>query len=516
MQEEVVGNRLIAKNATMLYLRMFVTLAISFYTSRIVLKALGVSDYGIYNVVGGVIVMISTLTGALGGATSRFLTFALGKKDLENLKTTFSTAFYIHLSLAILFVIVAESIGVWFVNTQLVIPDGRMGAANWVFQAAILSTALGMTQTPYSASITSHEKMGTFAYIAIADSILKLGIAFIVLYSAVDHLVLYSILLMILSVSFRLYYRFYCIRHFEECHLMLRFDKKLFRQMLSFSGWSMVGSLSLMAWQQGVIILINRFFGTLINAAVGIAGQVQGILYAFSGNVNVAFRPQIIKSYANGDYERFNYLIALGSKFAVLITILTTVPFFFNIDFLMSVWLDEVPVSAPVLFQILIFSNFFNSFNPYLLVGISASGKIKGRVICVSILYAVFLLLTYFILKYTHSYFISYAFGVLTSPISTIIAVIILKRIVKEYRVGKFILKTYLPMTMVALGSIYVAWSIALLDLNPWMQFFLTVLGCSCFVLFSVYSWVLDTHSKQIFMNFVKSKLHIRNIIIFK
>lgn len=510
MQEEVVGNRLIAKNATMLYLRMFVTLAISFYTSRIVLKALGVSDYGIYNVVGGVIVMISTLTGALGGATSRFLTFALGKKDLEKLKITFSTAFYIHLALAVMFVVVAESIGVWFVNTQLVIPEGRMGAANWVFQAAILSTVLGMTQTPYSATITSHERMAAFAYIAILNAIFKLSIAFVVLFSSVDHLILYSILLMVLSVSFRLYYRYYCVKNFEECRLMLKFDKGLFKQMLSFSGWSMVGGLSLMAWQQGVNILINRFFGTLINAAVGVAAQVQGILYSFSGNVNVAFRPQIIKSYASGDYERFNYLIGMGSKFAVMVTLLTTVPFFFNIDFLMSIWLDEVPVSAPTLFQILIFTNFFNSFNPYLAVGVSASGRIRSKNIAMLILYTVFLLSTYIILRLTHSYFISYAFGVLSSPTSTIITVVILKRIVNEYRVRDFILKTYLPMTMVAIGSVLIAWWISNFGINPWLQFGGSVVFCSTFVILSVVYGVLDKHSRLVLESYVKSKIPFR------
>ena len=508
MQEEVVGNRLIAKNATMLYLRMFVTMAISFYTSRIVLKALGVSDYGIYNVVGSAIVMISTLTGALGGATSRFLTFALGKKDMENLKTTFSTAFYIHLTLAILFVVVAESVGVWFVNTQLVIPEGRMGAANWVFQAAILSTALGMTQTPYSASITSHERMGAFAYIAIVNSVLKLSIAFIVLISAVDHLVLYSILLMILSISFRLYYRYYCIKNFEECRLRLIFDKDLFKRMLSFSGWSMVGSLSLMGWQQGVNILINRFFGTLINAAVGVAGQVQGILYAFSGNVNVAFRPQIIKSYAIGDFQRFNYLIGMGSKFSVLITILTTVPLYFSIDFLMSIWLDEVPASAPALFQILIYSNFFNSFNPYLYVGISASGRIKWRNIMSFFLYSFYLIATYFVLKYTHSYLIAYAFGVLCSPTDTIICVILLKKLVSEYNVRAFLLKTYLPMTFVAFVSLGIAWSISLLDMNSWLRFFSSVLLCSIVVISIVLYGVLDSYSRYILINYVKGKIH--------
>lgn len=510
MQDQVVGNRLIAKNATMLYLRMFVTLAISFYTSRIVLKALGVSDYGIYNVVGGVIVMISTLTGALGGATSRFLTFALGKKDMENLKTTFSTAFYIHLSLALLFVVVAESIGVWFVNTQLVIPEGRMGAANWVFQAAILSTTLGMTQTPYSASITSHERMAAFAYIAIADAVLKLSIAFIVLYSSVDHLVLYSILLMILSVSFRLYYRYYCIKNFEECRLRLIFDKNLFKRMLSFSGWSMVGSLSLMFKNQGVNILINRFFGTLINAAVGVAGQVQGILYAFSGNVSVAFRPQIIKSYAAGDYARMNELVGMGAKFSSLVTILTTIPFIFSMRFLMSLWLEKVPVGAVEICQILLFTNFFNSFNPYLFMGVNASGRIRNMNIALSILYIFSLFITYVILKLTHSYLLSYSIGILSAPASTIIYVVILKKLVPEFRVGVFFLKTYIPMTVVAVSSLLLAWLLSNVGLNQLLSFLLVAVACTSFVCFSVYFCVLDAHAREIFMNFVSSKLHFR------
>lgn len=509
MPEEPTGNRLIAKNATMLYLRMFVTMAISFYTSRVVLKALGVSDYGIYNVVGGVIVMISTLTGALGGATSRFLTYALGKKDMENLKITFSTAFYIHLALAMLFVVVAESVGVWFVNTQLVIPEGRMGAANWVFQAVIVSTALGMTQVPYSASITSHEKMATFAYIAILDAVMKLCIAFIVLISPTDHLKLYSILLMAMSIGFQLYYRFYCIRHFDECHITRRFDKGIFKEMLSFSGWSMVGSLSLMFKNQGVNILINRFFGTLINAAVGVASQVQGILYAFSGNVSVAFRPQIIKSYAAGDYARMNELVEMGAKFSSMVTILTTIPFIFSMQFLMSIWLEEVPVGAVEICQILLFTNFFNSFNPYLAMGINASGRIRNMNIAVSILYIGSLALTYVILKLSHSYILSYSIGILSAPASTVIYVIILKKLVSEFRVGAFFLKAYIPMALVAIVSLLLAWFLSNLGFNQLVSFLLVAVICTSFVCFSVYTWVLDAHSKKIFMNFVRSKLHI-------
>lgn len=504
---EAGSNKLIAKNAVALYLRMFVTMAISFYTSRVLLMALGVSDYGIRTVVGGVIVMISVLTGTLGNSTARFLTFALGRGNMDEMKLTFSTAFFIHLSLAILFFLVSETVGLWFVNTQLVIPEGRMVAANFVYQASVVGTVMGMTQNPYSTSITAHEKMGAFAYIQILNSVLKLGITFIVLYSAMDHLILYSILILLLSIAFQIYYRLYCIKRFEECKLVWKFDKSLFKQMMWFSGWGMIGSLTLMGLQQGTTILINRFFGTLINAAVGVASQVQGLLYAFTGNVNVAFRPQIIKSYATGDYGRFNFLIAMGSKFSSFITILTTVPFYFNISFLMDIWLDEVPKGAVEIFQILIISNFFNSFNTYLNVGIDASGKIKSKNIALSILYILFLILTYIILKLTHSYIISYIFGIFTAPISTIIMSVILKTTIKEYKIQEFFLQTFIPMTVVAFGSVVLAWFINSLLLYDWLKFILTAIVCTVFELFSVLYFVLDNNSRLIFIKFVKSKI---------
>lgn len=511
MQDQVVGNRLIAKNATMLYLRMFVTLAISFYTSRIVLKALGVSDYGVYNVVGGVIVMISTLTGALGGATSRFLTFALGKKDLDNLKLTFSTAFYIHLSLAVLFVVVAESIGVWFVNTQLVIPEGRMGAANWVFQAAILSTAMGMTQTPYSASITSHERMGAFAYIAILDAVIKLGIAFVVLYSSVDHLKLYSILLMVMSVGFQLYYRFYCIRHFDECHITRRFDKRIFREMLSFSGWSMVNSIAFTISQQGTNVFINRFFGTLINAAAGVAGQVQGILFAFAGNASVAFRPQIIKEYAVGNYKRVEELIDLGTSLTVFLVMMTTVPIFFCLQFLMSLWLVEVPVGAVAICQVMLISNFLLSFNPFMNFAIIASGKIRNQNILFSILHFLYFFCIYLILKLGSNYIWIYLFSATFGPISTGIYIYYLKKYMPSFSAGGFIAKIMIPGMIICAVSCFIGYVIYSLNLNPWLQCVVTFLLCDTMVCLLSYRFLLTEANRKQALAYIKSILHLKS-----
>ena len=272
----------------------------------------------------------------------------------------------------------------------------------------------------------------------------------------------------------------------------------------------MVGSLSLMFKNQGINILINRFFGTLINAAVGVASQVQGLLYAFTGNVSVAFRPQIIKSYAAGNYVRMNELVGMGAKFSSMVTILTTIPFIFSMRFLMSIWLEEVPVGAVEICQILLFTNFFNSFNPYLLMGVNASGRIRNMNIALSILYILSLFITYVILKLTHSYLLSYSIGILSAPASTIIYVVILKKLVPEFRVGEFFLKTYIPMALVAILSLMLAWLLSNIGLNQLISFLLVAIVCTSFVCFSVYTWVLDAHSKQIFMNFVKSKLQIR------
>ena len=506
MNEELSGNRLIAKNATLLYIRMFFTMAISFYTSRIVLQALGVSDYGIYNVVGGTIVLIDVLVAALGSATSRFLTFALGKNDPDNLKKTFSTAAWVHMGLAFAFVLVAETVGLWFVNTQLVIPEGRMIAANWVYQAAIVNFAMGITQTPYNASITSHEHMSVFAYIAVINALCKLGIAILVLCYSGDHLILYSILLMVLAISFRIYYRYYCVRHFEECHITKQFDKPLLKEMVAFSSWNMLGSVTLTFKNQGVNILINRFFGTLLNAASGVALQVQGLLYAFTGNIKVAFNPQIIKSYAAEKYGRVNELVGLGTKFTALVTILTTIPFIFNMDFLMSIWLKEVPKGAVAICQILLFANFFNSFNTFVYTTIIASGKIKNLNISLSAFYIAVFIGTWIVLRLTHSYVWAYILGLVSCPLSTIVYLFLLKRLMPAFSARAFVNNTYLPLFGTGLASLGLAALLSKLLTNPLVSFLCIAVICTSFVMIVAYFFVFDKYVREQIKVFIKSK----------
>lgn len=505
MGEEITNNRLIAKNATMLYIRMFFTMAISFYTSRIVLQALGVSDYGIYNVVGGVTAFVSFFTASLNGATSRFLTYALGKNDVENLKLTFSTAAWVHICMAGFFVLLAETIGLWFVNTQLIIPEDRMVAANWVYQASVVSVLTSITQTPYSASITSHERMSAFAYIAIISALLKLGIAVVVLIYDEDHLILYSILLLLLSICFRIYYRYYCVKHFEECHITTGFDRALFKEMLLFSGWNFLGTTMLTFKHQGLNILMNRFFGTLLNAASGIALQVQGLLYAFTSNISSAFNPQIIKSYAASNYGRVNELIGLGTKFTALVTCLTTIPFIFNMDYLLGLWLGEFPQSATFICQALLFANIFNSFNSFIGTAIIATGKIKYKNIIMSCIYLLFLFGAYFLMKFAHSYIGAYICDVLTIPIATLVCMVLLKKVMPAFSARMFLKKTYFPMILVFVASMTIAALISSNISSPWLSLIVIFLVCDSFVLISTYFFVLDQYARDLIKKYVKS-----------
>lgn len=498
------NNKTIAKNATMLYIRMFFTMAISFYTSRIVLQALGVSDYGIYNVVGGITVLVNVLISALGSSTSRFLTYALGKNNLENLKLTFSTAAWIHIGLALVFVLLSETIGLWFVNTQLVIPERRMIAANWVYQASVVTVAIGITQTPYSASITSHERMSAFAYITVINALCKLGIAAIVLYCSGDHLILYSILLVVSSLIFQLYYRYYCIQHFEECHITDHFDKTVLKKMLMFSSWAMTRSISLTFKNQGVNILINRFFGTIFNASAGIALQIQGLLYAFTGNITMAFGPQITKSYAAANYQRVNSLIEMGVQFTALVTTLTTIPFIFNMDFLMSIWLKEVPSGAVVICQICLLANFLNSFNPFFNTTIEASGRIKIFTLLMSSIYIFYLCGSYILLKQTHSYVYLYIFDMTCCPLATVVSVFILRDILPHFSVKSFLLKIYLPIFGIFLSSLLLAAAISSFIKSPLLSFLSISIICTLYVLVMSYFFILNTKAKKQLKSFVR------------
>ena len=345
MTEQAENTKRIAKNTLMLYVRMLFGMLVSLYTSRVVLQALGVEDYGIYNVVGGVVAMFSIISNSLSSSVGRFLTFELGKGDMEGLKKVFSTSLSIHVALVLVIVLLSETLGLWFLNTHMTIPENRLYAANWVFQASVLTFVINLLSVPFSASIVSHERMSAFAYIGILDIVLRLLIVLFIAYSGwnFDRLIIYSLLLVGVVCIMQAIYWNYCTRNFEECKFGFSFDVNYWKEMSSFAGWNFIGCTAGLLKDQGVNILLNLFIGPIINAARGIANTVNNVLASFSGNFMTALNPQITKSYAAGNYDYMFSLVERGSRFSYYILLLFALPMLFETEFVLTLWLKHYP-----------------------------------------------------------------------------------------------------------------------------------------------------------------------------
>ena len=389
------NNKRLAKNTLILYARMLFTVGISFYSTRLILANLGVSDYGVYNVIGGFVSMFYMVTATMTQAVSRFLTFELGRNDPKKLQQTFSTSLNILLLLALLVVLLSETIGLWFVNAKLNIEPDRMTAANWIYQFSLLSFVLEMISVPYSASVISHEKMGTFAFVTITKVFLTFGIALSLAASPIDKLVFYGILVLAVSVSIQLMYWIYCKKNFPECQYSTHIDKVLFKDMFGFAGWNFLTTCTSMLSSQGVGIMLNMHFGTAINAARGVASQINGTVGAFSRNFTTALNPQITKSYAAGDIAYTTKLVCRGAKFSYLLFLFIALPCMFEVDFFLSKWLTEMPPYAGIFVQL----TFLNTLVEILLNSNEtlnrASGKIRKFQIIISVAQLLILIVSY-------------------------------------------------------------------------------------------------------------------------
>ena len=370
-------NQRIARNAVMLYIRMFLTMIVGLYTSRVVLNVLGVEDYGIYGVVGGVVAMMGFLNASMSGATSRFLTFELGRGDQKRLADTFSSALIVHMIIALIVLVVAETVGLWFLTHKLVIPAGRMPAAHWVFQLSIVSTLFGITQVPYNATIIAHEKMNVYAYVEILHATLKLLIVYLLTIGNFDKLILYAVLLCAVSLTTMLVYRIYCIRHFTESRFHWIWEKSILKPLVSFSGWNLYGNLGWFFQQQGSNFVINFFFGVVMNAAVNVGFTVANTVNMFASNVMVAFRPQIIKYYSQGEKDRMRELTILAIKVIMFIYSLVAIPVFIEIHNILQLWLVDVPEHAATFCRLLLISIFFETIKILLIIDIHATGNVK-------------------------------------------------------------------------------------------------------------------------------------------
>lgn len=322
MSDTSANNKRIAKNTLMLYIRMLFTMAVSLFTSRVVLNTLGVEDYGIQNVVGGVISMFTFINGGMVSSTQRYLNFEIVKGNADRLRSVFNTALQIHALIALVIIILGETVGLWFLLEKLVIPEERMTAAMWVYQCSIIACAVNILSVPYNADIIAHEKMSAFAYISILDVTLKLVIVYLLVVSPIDKLIAYAILTLLVQLLIRYVYTRYCNKHFQESFVEWRFNKPLFKEMLSFAGWSFLGNLAAILYTQGLNMMLNIFFGPVVNAARGIAVQVQSAVHQFVSGFQTALNPQITKNYASGDLEQMHSLMFRSARFSFLLLFL--------------------------------------------------------------------------------------------------------------------------------------------------------------------------------------------------
>lgn len=496
------NNKRIAKNTLLLYVRTLFIMLVTLYTSRVVLNTLGVSDYGIYNVVGGVVAMFGFINSSMASATQRYITFALGKGDLKRLQTVFSTALQIHFLIAALIVLLGETVGLWFLYEKMQIPADRMDAAFWVLQCSILSTVVMIISVPYNADIIAHEKMSAFAYISILEAVLKLAVVYALLLSPYDKLIFYAFLILAVQLLIRFCYNNYCHRHFFESKYKHIWDKSLFKEMTGFAGWSMFGNLASVLFGQGLNMLLNVFFGPVVNAARAVAVQVQSAIQQFVGNFQMALNPQITKTYAKGEMEEMHQLMFRSARFSFYLLFLLSLPVLFETNFILTIWLKTVPENTVTFLRIMICISLLYTLSNPLMVANQATGKVrKYQAICGSILLMI-LPISYVCLKLGCPAYSVFVVHFIMESITQIVRMVMLRPLI-GIRVRDYFINIYKKVSFVIIFSIIAPFFVYENFNDTILRFFVVCIVCVLSVSTMVYTIGLSKSERV----FVKEKV---------
>lgn len=406
----------IARNTVMLYLRFLVSLFISLFTSRVVLQTLGFNDFGLYNVVGGFVAMLAFINGYISEGTARFLTFQIGQSDLQKSRSVFSAALALHVGLALLVLVAGETVGLWYIENKLNIQPSREEAAMFVFQLSLATTAVSVIQTPFSAAITAHEDMNIYAYFNIFDVVMKLLIVYLLLVVHTDKLMMYAFFYFCVSLLTSSFYLAFCLRKYEECRLKLRADKHLYLEMFNYIGWNAVGAVAFTLNGQGLTVLLNSFFGTVVNAARGVAGSVSNIISQFVFNFQTAMRPQIIKNYASGNIAEMKKLVIYCARYSSYLCMFFGIPIFVESDSILRIWLGNVPPYADTFVRLTIIQIMFQAVDYPIGYGINAVGKMKLPNVTSSLIYLLVLPISYMAMRLGANPTIAYLVSICCFP----------------------------------------------------------------------------------------------------
>lgn len=506
MSETTSNNKRIAKNTLLLYFRTFLLMAITLYTSRVVLATLGVNDYGIYNVVGGFVAMFAVISGALSSSISRFITFELGHGDKDKLSKIFSTSVNIQIILGVLILILGETIGIWFLNARMNIPAERMYAANWVLQCSLISFIINLISVPYNAAIIAHEKMKAFAYVSILEAVLKLGIVYLLLVSDSDKLILYAILQVAVALLIRFVYGLYCNRNFTECHYHLVYDKSLLKEMTSFAGWNFLTNGAYILNTQGVNLLINIFWGIAINAARGIATQVDAAIMQFVNNFTTAINPQIIKSYAAGDREAMFKLVCRGSKFSYFLLLFFAIPFICEAETILSLWLKEVPAHTVTFFRLTVLASMVNIIGNSQYTACQATGKIRNYTIIITSIGCMVFPITWLLYKWELPVECTYYVYILIYFILDIVRLFLMRSLL-QFPIKMFLREVFQVIAGVTLLAVILPIVEVYLFPQTWWRLPVTFVLSTISVGASIYMIGLSWSERDLIVKTVKSKL---------
>lgn len=504
------NSKTVVKNTLFLYFRMMITILVGLYASRVVLQTLGESDYGIYSLAGSIVLMLNFLNTGMMQASQRFIAYAIGAGDEEKLRKSFGASLYTHIAIAIICVILAESIGLYIVQ-HLNIPADRFTAANWVYQCSIATFVFSVLSVPYNSCIIAHEKMNFYAYVSILDSILKLVVIYLLIWSPVDKLISYAILILLIQILVRLIYVIYCKRHFEECARRAPFHKNTVKDMFSFASWSIVGNMGFSLRDQGTNIILNFFFGTIMNAARGIASQLSSIINGFATNITLALNPPIVKSYASGDIDHSMSLVYRGCRAAFSLLMLITIPFLCNVDYILNLWLGKVPENTSLFVLFILLNSMIYAMSQPITVAIQATGEIKVFQIVICALLILELGTTGIILYFTRNLVWSLIPSTIVSFAAIISRFAILKHIVNQYSWNTYIVSVILRCCSSYVICYTIAWAIHThIDGNSLIIVIAEVTAYFLISLCGVYWGILNQSERRSIVAIAAQKLHLR------
>lgn len=504
MSDTLTNNKRIAKNTIYLYIRMFIMMIISFYTSRVVLLQLGVTDFGIYNLVGGIVSLMGFLNTSMAGATSRFLTFDLGKGDFIHLKKTFSSALQVHGAIALIILVIGELVGLWFINYKLNIPEYRLYAANVVFQMSLLSSLTAIIQVPYSASLIAHERMDIYAIIEITNACLKLGAVYLLTFFSFDKLILYACFLLCTSSIILLVYRYHCVKRFKECCLTKQIHIDIIRPMLTFSGWDLYGNGCVVARQQGTNILLNHFFGVALNAASGVATQVSSAVSLFVSNITMSIRPQLIKHYAANNIYGMQKLLSFSLIICIILIQIIMVPIYINTETIMKIWLHEVPPYASEFTKCMLIANSISAANTLFNTIIHATGKVKYLSIVIGSLFLSTVPISYICFLYLKNPIITYNIWIIIMILALITSITIAKKNITALSIFVIINEIKYPIFATICNIACIMYISNLLEEGIYKIFIITSLNILSLAFFLFILWIVPCYKGNI-KNFISS-----------